>query len=1033
MKIAPPIALLCLASFAIAQAPPKKVLTHKDSEIWNGEPIGMTLSRDGQWVAYTNNPPEGDRTFVVKQTFGGKEYRFPVAGRPANESETPAAPGATPPPAPGTPPALPGGFGRGSFIAGSPAFTPDGKKLITTLTPGKAEIDKAKEAKAEAPKATIVVIDLATGTIVERIASTKSYRIVGDSPGYLFLHREAKPEPKAEPKAEEKPKETTPPPKPKPKPDDEIDDDQPPAGRTGRGQRPGGTAPGTTAPTTGTPTPRRSYGTDLVVRNLADGKEAVYADVVDFQVTKDVKHLIATTAKKDAESTVSVAELGKGTPLTPIRKGNQRFSQLTFNAKQTQLIFFADDLPAEKKAEPADGDKKESAAPTPAPTPKSPTVYLWDRGSGEAKAIITPETTGLKKGMRLSDRTLGFTRDGKKLSLTAVPVPGEPEKPSTIAPADKVDLDLWHWKDEKIQPMQKVQAAIDRNKSYTAVFFLDTNTLVQTSDESRTVGTPSHGDWGIGSDDRKYRYLTGYGASLRDYAFVNIRTGEAKPIATASAYGLSLSPTAKIALQFDGKDWWSIAVGTGERRNLTATIPAKFFDDELDTPSEPTPTGFPQWVKGEKHLVIPDKHDLWKVAIDGSSATKLTGRRTVVNTRFRFVPLDSADDDRDDEPGLDLDKPHLLAATNLDTFDTGFYRYEPGKPVELISMAKRAYGTPVKAKNADVLLLRSQTFAEPNDYYVTTSAFGEMRKITDIQPRVKEFNWGKAEIVNYTSDDGVKLKGMLIKPENFDPNKQYPMIVYIYEKLSNNLHQFRLPTAGTSINPTYYASNGYLVFMPDIVYTIGSPGQSALKCVLPAIQAVVNRGIVKEDAIGIQGHSWGGYQIAYMITQTNRFKAASAGAPVSNMVSAYGGIRWGTGLPREFQYERTQSRIGATLWAAPTKFIENSPIFYADRVKTPLIMLHNDQDDAVPWYQGIEYYLALRRLGKEVYLFNYNGEFHGLRKKATQRDYTLRMQQFFDHHLKGAPAPEWMAKGIPYLDRDKEKEQWKGTFTTEKK
>jgi dipeptidyl aminopeptidase/acylaminoacyl peptidase len=274
---------------------------------------------------------------------------------------------------------------------------------------------------------------------------------------------------------------------------------------------------------------------------------------------------------------------------------------------------------------------------------------------------------------------------------------------------------------------------------------------------------------------------------------------------------------------------------------------------------------------------------------------------------------------------------------------------------------------------------------------------------------------------------------MLIKPEDFDPNKQYPMIVYIYEKLSQGLHQFRLPSAGTSINPTFYASNGYLVFMPDIVYTIGSPGQSALKCVLPAIQAVINRGYVKEDSIGIQGHSWGGYQIAYMITQTNRFKAASAGAPVSNMVSAYGGIRWGTGLPREFQYERTQSRIGATLWAAPNKFIENSPIFYADRVKTPLIMLHNDQDDAVPWYQGIEYYLALRRLGKEVYLFNYNGEFHGLRKKATQRDYTLRMQQFFDHYLKGAPMPDWMAKGIPFNERDKEKEQWKDLFTPEKK
>jgi len=215
------------------------------------------------------------------------------------------------------------------------------------------------------------------------------------------------------------------------------------------------------------------------------------------------------------------------------------------------------------------------------------------------------------------------------------------------------------------------------------------------------------------------------------------------------------------------------------------------------------------------------------------------------------------------------------------------------------------------------------------------------------------------------------------------------------------------------------------VLEPDIVYTIGYPGQSALKCVLPAIQAVVDKGFVDERAIGIQGHSWGGYQIAYMVTQTNRFRAAAPGALVANMTSAYSGIRWGTGLPRQFQYERTQSRIGGTLWEYPMRFLENSAVFRADRVQTPILMLHNDGDDAVPWYQGIEFYLALRRLGKPVYMFNYNGEPHGLRKRVNQKDYTVRLQQFFDHNLKGAPVPEWMAKGVSYLDRDKEKERIK--------
>jgi dipeptidyl aminopeptidase/acylaminoacyl peptidase len=279
----------------------------------------------------------------------------------------------------------------------------------------------------------------------------------------------------------------------------------------------------------------------------------------------------------------------------------------------------------------------------------------------------------------------------------------------------------------------------------------------------------------------------------------------------------------------------------------------------------------------------------------------------------------------------------------------------------------------------------------------------------------------------------VPLSGILIKPENFDPQKKYPMIVYIYEQLSQGLHRFVNPGPGTSINTSFYASNGYLILMPDIVYTIGYPGQSALKCVLPAIQAVVDRGFVNEQAIGIQGHSWGGYQIAYMVTQTNRFRAAAPGAVVANMTSAYSGIRWGSGLPRQHQYEHTQSRIGGSLWEYPMRYLENSPVFRADRVQTPILMVHNDGDDAVPWYQGIEYYLALRRLGKEVYMFNYNGEPHGLRKRQNQKDYTRRTQEFFDYFLKGAPKPEWMEKGIPFLDRDKEKEKYRPVTDTKMK
>ena len=418
-----------------------------------------------------------------------------------------------------------------------------------------------------------------------------------------------------------------------------------------------------------------------------------------------------------------------------------------------------------------------------------------------------------------------------------------------------------------------------------------------------------------------------------------------------------------------------------------------------------------------KSVVIADKHDLWLLALDGSTAVNMTLAGAKSNLSFSIVGLG----DDFSPQRLDPSKPLLLSAENLKTRDTGFYRLTPGEAPKLLVSGPRKYGAPVKAKSADTLLFTAGTFRDFPDYYTADPDFRSVGRATDIEPRLGQYKLGSAELVSYKSADGAPLQGMLIKPDDFDPSKKYPMVVYIYEKLSQELHRHRLPTVGTSISPAFYASRGYLVFMPDIVYTQGAPGTSALKCVLPAIQEVVEKGFVDEERIGIQGHSWGGYQIAYLITQTTRFKCAAAGAPVANMTSAYGGVRWGTGLPRQFQYEQSQSRIGKTLWEAPLKYVENSPLFSADRVTTPLLMLHNDADDAVPWYQGIEYYLALRRLGKEVYLLNYNNELHGLRKRVNQRDYTVRMFQFFEHHLREQPAPEWMARGVAYKDRDAEK------------
>ena len=420
--------------------------------------------------------------------------------------------------------------------------------------------------------------------------------------------------------------------------------------------------------------------------------------------------------------------------------------------------------------------------------------------------------------------------------------------------------------------------------------------------------------------------------------------------------------------------------------------------------------------------MIYDRYDIWEIKPDGSAARMITegfGRKNDLSFRIRRLDIDKVT--------FSPDEPLLLTTTNQENMSTGFYRDKikgtvlPEKLI-MIDRGIRFYSFK-KAKNADKVIYARSAFDEYPDIWYADLDFQSPQKVTDLGKQMDAFLWGHAELIDFYSADGKPLKGILVKPENFDLHKKYPLIVYIYETLHQGFYSFRNPSPGTSINLSYYVSNGYILWMPDIEYDTGYPGKDALKCVLPGIQLLVRKGFIDEKRIGIQGHSWGGYQIAYMVTQTNIFAAAEAGAPVSDMVSSYDGIRWGTGMVRQFQYEHTQSRLGGSLWEVPFRYIENSPVFWADKVQTPLLMIHNDKDTAVPWYQGIEYIMALRRLEKEAYMFNYNGEPHGLRKRINQKDWTMRMQQFFDHFLKGAPEPDWMKNGIKAWEKEDEKKE----------
>ena len=666
-------------------------------------------------------------------------------------------------------------------------------------------------------------------------------------------------------------------------------------------------------------------------------------------------------------------------------------------------------------------------------------AYLWDRGPGAAAAVVDSSTPGLPGTLSVSDKgQLAFSRDGSRLYVPSAHPATPPKAEADESPADeKVLVDIWNYKDDLVQPMQRIRAAQERARTYRGVYHIAEKRYTQVGDATlRTVVMSDDGLRAVGLDDAPYRRMIDFDGTYSDVYLVDAVTGERKVAEKkwrGDGFGPSFqwSPSGEFAVFFADRHWHALSARDGSIRNLTRTVPVAFYDEKDDTPDPPSSYGASGWTKDSASFLVNDRFDVWQIFMDGRPAKNLTegeGRKTKMV--YRVERTEAVDED-DDERGIDPARPLTLRGEDDVTHATGFYRdaFEGAAPPVKLLAADKNYRYVGRARDADVFLVTAQRFDEFPDVHVTDSTFKTLTKVTSGGAQMTPFTWGKAELIDFKNSDGVALQAGLIKPEGFDPKKKYPMIVYIYETLSENVHNFVNPSPGTSINFAYYASNGYLILTPDIVYTLGQPGQDALKSVLPAIQAVVDQGFVDEANIGIQGHSWGGYQIAYMLTQTGRFKAAEAGAPVGNMTSAYSGIRWGTGLPRQFQYEQTQSRIGPSLYDAPLMYVANSPIFQIKRVTTPVLIIANDNDDAVPWYQGIEYFLALRRNEKEAYLFSYNGEYHGLRKRHNQKDYTVRMQQFFDHFLKGATKPEWMEKGVPYIEREEEKERFlKGVY-----
>jgi hypothetical protein len=971
MRISRVLTFIALVLAPAAGHAQKKLLTQADWDKWKSIQ-GAAISNDGKWALYSLVPQVGDGELILRATQGTAEYHVPrgYLGRPNN------VPGGLRPRA-----ANPEDDPQGATSAPG-QFTADSKFALVLTYPAQSEFEKVARNRrtlaALQNRSDLAIVNVADGKVTT-VPRVRSFRLSPNNGTWVAYVPE----------------------------DSATAPDS--AARGGRGG-----APGDSSARGG----RRQYGNGLVLRNLATGAEERLADVQGF-VFDDSAKVIAYTvvSRQPGKDGAYLRHLSDGTT-TPLLTGTGDYKGLTFNRGATQVAFFS--------------NKDEFGKPR-----AGFTLYTANlKNNGAAVAGVA--TANVPKGMRVADNAaIAFTKTGNAIVFGVAPILAD------SVPADsltgKAVFDLWHYKDPQLQPTQRINAARDRNRSYQSLYYPATKKIVALAVDS--LPQVSLGDDGrvvLGTSHERYNIESMWGEGGTDVYVIDGTTGVAKVVREDISGQATLSPDDKYIAFYDKGHWFTYNTSNGKMIDVTANMKTVHFDQEThDTPSIPSAWGVAGWTKGDKSMLVYDRFDLWELDPNGVKApvmvTDSVGRKN--NITLRLVRLGAGGGGgrgggggggfggaaNDTANVYDANAPLFFHAMNEETKAAGFYRDQLGvnRAPEPVVMADVAWGTPLKAKNADQYLVTKGTFVDfPNLY--AGPRLTSLAKISDANPQQKDYNWGTVELVHWVSNDGFEQKGLLYKPENFDPTKKYPMISYFYEQLSNGLHSYVPPNGRNVINPTHYVSNGYLVFEPDIHYEVGYPGPSAMKSVIPGVQMLVGRGYVDVKHMGLQGQSWGGYQTLYMITQTQMFAAAMAGAPVVNMTSAYGGIRWGSGVARAFQYEKTQSRIGGSIWEYPTRYIENSPLFWLDKVTTPLFIMNNDADDAVPWYQGIETFVGMRRLGKEVYFIDYNNDVHNPASRANQKDIAMRMQQFFDNKLKGAPAPDWMVHGIPYRDKGRD-------------
>ncbi len=962
----------------------KKTLDHTVYDAW--ESIAeRQISDNGEWVSFTVTPQEGDARLMVMKADGSNKLEVP----------------------------------RGYNVR----FTSDSRFAVFMIRPTYAETREARIKKKrpdDMPKDSIGWLSLGS-TEVKKVARVRNYRIPEEKS--LLVYHSEKPLPDTTKKLAPAAPKTDPkldsakrvidslqavinglPEKVKKKYLDGADEDFVFDEELWESMD-------ADEPTTGRGTPNE-VGGDLVVVDLVAGSQKIFKNVMEYTVDSIGGKFIAVETGKIGRDSLAKARIvliqtatGNADTLTK-EINDAKF--MRFDEAGLQLAFVAETDSSAKAFQ------------------KFYKLYYHKIGQSGVRMVADRNAQGKKSGWTISENAAPrFSKSGQRLFFGVAPV--LPLKDTLKPEFERVSVDIWHYQEDYLMTQQLYNLNRTLNRSYLAVFYPENGNLVQLADETlETVQTGQDGDLPVfvGSDNRSYRVESQWtGSGKSDYYTVDPSTGARTLVVKGLEGQAQLSANGKYIAWYDRKARHYFTWSNGMSRNISSKVKFALWDESHDSPSDPGPYGQMGWHDRDEALYVYDRYDIWKLDPMGVKApeciTAGEGRKNT--TVLRFQRLD-AEEERSISDGQTI----LLTSFHEKNKRAGMLFHKIGKkmnPIDPRQSHPVAFSGIRKAKNVNVIIGGVEDATKSADFRVLNNMENNpaqrMTSATGLyqpNPQQSSYNWMTAELIEWKAYDGKMTQGILYKPENFDPTKKYPMIAYFYETLSDGIYRY-LPPAPTPsrLNIPFFVSRGYLVLAPDIHYQTGQPAQDAFNYIVSGVRHVVKMGIADSTRLGIQGQSWGGIQVAQLITMTPLFKAAWAGAPVANMTSAYGGIRWESGVNRQFQYEKTQSRIGATLWERPDLYIKNSPLFALPKVKTPLVIMANDADGAVPWYQGIELFTAMRRLQKPVWMLNYNGEAHNLVERKNRKDIQVREQQFFDWLLKDAQQPKWLKEGVPAI------------------